>query len=115
MLYGSGRVELRAKLTSPAVPLTMPPPKWTRSDCIPCRPSSNCSPYDGFSGAVSRAASTALRAGPAAALRCLRASSSISWAAFIRRTRVRLTRLGRQRGGSRSSAGLALYASTASL
>lgn len=46
-------------------------------------PSRSCSVYEGFFGAMSRAACTAVRAVSAAVLRCLRASARRSCASCI--------------------------------
>lgn len=82
-LYGSIGSMPRTKFSSPAVPLTRPPPTWSLMICSSWSPSPACCAYDGFSGARSRAARIAERAVSAAEFRCLRASVRMSCASFM--------------------------------
>ncbi|CAM5683452.1 hypothetical protein SALBM311S_11333 [Streptomyces alboniger] len=110
-LYGSMGLMPRTKLRIPAVPLMMPPPTWSPMICSSCAPSLNWSAYDGFSGAMSRAARTAVRAVSAAVFRCLRASARMSCAScisFLPGSSNVAAGLGGSDAGSRLSAGWAL-------
>lgn len=60
---------LRTKLSMPAVALMMPPSRCMAMTWDSSNPSRNCSAYEGFCGALSRAADTAVRAVCAAEFR----------------------------------------------